>query len=308
MESELAFNEARQNKCRSNLKFFSDFDGYADFTHVPKFQLDNTSNVYTIGSCFARNIERHLKEQKIPFLSGVPNVPGEYFKIGGMDRTGYQNVYTPGSVFEMSRLIARTDENHSIVESGGLFYDLLTHGLNGQELATVKTIRKGLLNTYNKLKETQILIITLGYTEAWYYKPDKSWVNQSPAEPKLRKLAKDFSFEMLDEIKVYKLLCDAIENFKCINPNLRFIFTVSPVPLTSTFTRDHIAIANQRSKSILHCVSQRLWRTFDNVDYFPSYEFVTLSNRNLAFKEDNIHVKQEMVSKVMDRFFKSYYI
>ena len=34
---------------------------------------------------------------------------------------------------------------------------------------------------------------------------------------------------------------------------------------------------------------------------------VTLSNRNLAFEDHNIHVKQAIVSIVMDCFFDSYF-
>lgn len=307
MDASEALNNAKINKDRATSKYFKEYDGFATLTHSPKFQLTTNTKFFTIGSCFARNIEFYMNRKKIPYLSQVPLVDGEYFKMGGSARAGYQNVYTPGAVLEASRLILQDDPYVGITEVGGLNYDLLTHGLKGLEAETAQEIRDGLIETYRNLEKSDVVIITLGFIEAWYHKPSQIWVNQSPADPKLRKVADEFSFEVLDETKTLAILEEAIDNFHKINPNLKFIFTVSPVPLGSTFTEEHILVANQRSKSTLHCVAQHLWRKYDFVDYFPSYEIVSLSERKLAFEEDNIHVKGEVVSKVMDCFFKSYF-
>lgn len=307
MDASKALNNAKINKDRATSKYYKDYQGFATLTHSPKFKLSTETTFFTIGSCFARNIEFYMTRKKIPFLSQVPLVDGEHFKMGGNPRAGYQNVYTPGAVLEASRLTLRDDPNFGIAEVEGLHYDLLTHGLKGLEIDTAKEVRQGLIKTYNNLEKSDVVIITLGFIEAWYHNPSKAWVNQSPADPKLRKIAEEFSFEVLNENETLAILEEAIENFHKINPNLKFIFTVSPVPLGSTFTQEHILVANQRSKSTLHCVAQHLWRKYDFVDYFPSYEIVSLSERKLAFEDDNIHVKSEVVSKVMDCFFKSYF-
>lgn len=307
MNAQEAFDNAKSNSNRSTLKYYSSFDNFADISLTPKFFFDKKTKFFTIGSCFARNIESYFVKNNIPFLSKVPSVEGEYFKTGGAKRSGYQNVYTPASVLEVSRLVFKEDPYHSIVEHNELHYDLLTHGLVGLPKEEALTIRKGLIEAYQKLAETDVVIITLGFIEVWKYTIANAWVNQSPAEPKLRKLADDFEFFVFDEQKTYDVLVESIKNFKSINPNMKFIFTVSPVPLTSTLTRDHILIANQRSKSVLHCVAQRLHREFEEVDYFPSYEMVSLSERKYAFKDDNIHVTAEVVANVMDRFFRDYF-
>lgn len=307
MKAETALKMAKHNKFRATAKYYKTFNEFAEVDTPPKFKLSKNNTFFTIGSCFARNVENHLIKNKIPLLSKMPNVEGRLFKSGGEARTGYQNVYTPGSVLEMSRLINSNDKYHSIVENKGLHYDLLTHGLNGLSEEECKNVRDGMLESYTKIASTDVLIVTLGYIEAWYFGPAKSWVNQSPAEPKLRSIASDFEFKVLEYEKIHSMLTVAINNFKLQNPLIKFIFTVSPVPLGSTFTDDHILVANQRSKSTLHAVAQKLSREFDEVDYFPSYEMVSLSDRKYAFMEDNMHVKSSVVASVMERFFKNYF-
>jgi hypothetical protein len=304
-----ALENAKNNKYRATTKYYKTFEEFADVDFEPKFQFDSESKFFTIGSCFARNVENYLQSKKIPLLSKMDNVSADYFKSsGGQNRSGYQNVYTPGSVLEASRLCLSETSFKSIVKHEDLYYDLMTHGLKGLPQKIAYEIHEGIVNTYQKLADADALIITLGYTEAWSYKPTNMWVNQSPADPKLRKLAENFEFHILNYDMIYEILREALDNFKKINPNLKFILTVSPVPLGSTFSNDHILIANQRSKSTLHSVAQRIWKENQDVDYFPSYEMVSLSDRSFAFEGDNIHVTQKVVSKIMERFFKSYFI
>jgi len=199
MDASQALNNAKINKDRATSKYYKDYQGFATLSHSPKFKLSTETTFFTIGSCFARNIEFYMTRKKIPFLSKVPLVDGEHFKMGGSPRAGYQNVYTPGAVLEASRLILRDDPNFGITEVEGLHYDLLTHGLKGLEIETAKEIRQGLIETYENLDKSDVVIITLGFIEAWYHDPSKAWVNQSPADPKLRKIAEEFSFEVLNE-------------------------------------------------------------------------------------------------------------
>ncbi|WP_334050865.1 GSCFA domain-containing protein [Alteromonas gracilis] len=307
MNGNQALQNAKQNKNRATSKYYKTYEGIAELDFKPKFKFNKDTSFFTIGSCFARNVENYLMQKKVPLLSKMPNVSGEYFAAGGKDRSGYQNVYTPGSVLEASRLVALEDRSHAIAEVNGLYYDLITHGLKGLEEANAVAIREAMLDVYQNIKHTDVMVITLGYTEAWYYKPANAWVNQSPANPKLRALSEDFELVVFDFEKTKIIIEEALSNFRKVNANIKFVITVSPVPLGSTFTEDHILVANQRSKSTLHTVAHQLTSTFNDVDYFPSYEIVSLSNREIAFEEDNIHVRSTMVAKVMDCFFKQYF-
>jgi hypothetical protein len=68
-----------------------------------------------------------------------------------------------------------------------------------------------------------------------------------------------------------------------------------------------VIVANSVSKSILRVVADNLFRKFDFVDYFPSYEFVTMSSRRISWHTDQIHVDPKMVRHIMENFVKIYY-
>jgi len=83
---------------------------------------------------------------------------------------------------------------------------------------------------------------------------------------------------------------------------MKFVVTVSPVPLGTTFQEADIIVSNSHSKSLLRAVAEEIKRTYDYVDYFPSYEIVMNSPRDLAWREDCLHVQWPMVQHVMQNF------
>ena len=97
----------------------------------------------------------------------------------------------------------------------------------------------------------------------------------------------------------------AMDQMKVLNPNLRFILTVSPVPLTATKSGGHVMVATMESKSVLRAVAGQLSRQRPDVDYFPSYEIVNSPVTKAVFFEPNQRdVNPSGVDFVMDNFFK----
>lgn len=93
---------------------------------------------------------------------------------------------------------------------------------------------------------------------------------------------------------------------KYSNKEPRIILTVSPVPLLRTFSNRDIIVANTYSKSVLRAVADELSSKYDDVDYFPSYEMVANSPREIAWRHDQRHVTKEMVWHIMHRFKTEY--
>ncbi len=54
-----------------------------------------------------------------------------------------------------------------------------------------------------------------------------------------------------------------------INPDLRWLLTVSPVPLAATATGDHVLTATMRSKAVLRVVCDLLRDSSERIEYFP---------------------------------------
>jgi tetratricopeptide (TPR) repeat protein len=78
------------------------------------------------------------------------------------------------------------------------------------------------------------------------------------------------------------------------------ILSVSPVPFKATYSGQDAIVANTYSKSVLRAAAEEFVEAHDNVDYFPSFEMVTLSDRKAAYCDDNIHVQPAMVNRIME--------
>jgi len=89
-------------------------------------------------------------------------------------------------------------------------------------------------------------------------------------------------------------------------PDTKILITTSPVPFKATFTGDDALIANTYSKSVQRAACGAFAAAHDDVDYFPSYEIVTLTDRSRAYWTDNIHVNPEIVGFIMDTVLFAY--
>lgn len=302
-----AFDTAKKNKNRLMQQWAETRADYPSIPHNPKFKLPRNGKYFTIGSCFARNVENSLSAAGVDVLSKIDKLPGDFFEIGGDTRSGYQNVYTPGSILEAIKLSTTSTPYNAIVSSNDKAIDLLTSGLKPMSLETVKGIRDSLVGMYQKLSEADVLILTLGYNESWYHIPSESYINRTPSHISLRKNLDEFKFELLDYNSSLTLIEDAVKLIHNIAPLCKIILTVSPVPLSATFSNNDIVSANQLSKSTLRVVASAVSERHSNVDYFPSYEIITNSERSKTFLSDGIHVKSEAVDNVI-RQFKDLYL
>ena len=91
-----------------------------------------------------------------------------------------------------------------------------------------------------------------------------------------------------------------------IKPGIRIVITVSPVPLSQTFSGKDVAVANMYSKCVLRTAAEVVANACSTFDYFPSYEMVSLSPRTSAYAQDCIHVSDSIVGEVVRSFLELY--
>lgn len=91
------------------------------------------------------------------------------------------------------------------------------------------------------------------------------------------------------------------------NPNVRFILTVSPVPLNATALPRHVVVSTAYSKAVLRVAAEQVCSAWQFADYFPSYEIITAPNvRGAYFANDGRSVTEAGVEHVMRVFLKHY--
>lgn len=285
-------------------------NGIDHLRHRPKFKLDRDAPVFTIGSCFARNIEVALYKNGINCITRDCNYPGEMYELAGLgSRNGALNAYTPGSMLELLRLPLREDAMTSATLSLGddLYADMMLHGLrfvNGEEL---RHNRAQMLDTYRKLPAAKTVIITLGYTECW--KQEERFVNRAPTgNAKLMRASDGFSFINMSADQVLDHVREIVEDVtRQTEGEAKIIITVSPVPLSSTFTDMDVIVANDYSKATLLSAAVYAAQNYDNVDYYPSLQFISHMPRAEAFEPDGVHVLFPVVERVIGRFIRDYF-
>lgn len=106
--------------------------------------------------------------------------------------------------------------------------------------------------------------------------------------------------------EILQNLQDAFQMMSEINSEIKFILTVSPVPLTATNTNNHVVVATMQSKSILRAVAGQLATDNPLIDYFPSYEIINSpAFKGVFFDSNQRNVSSFGVNYVMDIFFRS---
>ena len=291
------------------------FDGYADVRPTYDGPLHEPgAAVFAMGSCFAREIEHALTRRGGNVISLDDSFRIPAFEREGEHPTGFFHRYTPDAmVQEFERafdMIEAWDPEHSLIQHVNNRYLDMNFPDVGL-LATPAAIRERRAVSaalVRKVVDADIVILTLGLTEGWLEIETGLAIN-AIAGPALVGNRDAYALRQIS----FERCVAALEKIVAIirahhrSGQFRLIVTVSPVPLTSTFTGDDVIIANMRSKSTLRAAAAAFVAGCGMADYFPSYEIVTYSDPALAWRPDRIHVNPEMVRHIIASFIDTAY-
>lgn len=105
----------------------------------------------------------------------------------------------------------------------------------------------------------------------------------------------------VDECAEY--LCRAIGRLRSVNPDVRVVFTVSPIRYAKYGFH-----GSQLSKAVLLLAANKVVRGQDMVEYFPAYEIVNDELRDYRFyREDMLHPSDQAVEYIWQRFGDTYF-
>jgi len=273
-----------------------------------KINIDKNSKIMTMGSCFAQNLTKWLIKNDFGIM--VEEADEQH---GGLFSANYGNVYTVAQALQLfHRAFGNWNANEELYQSEqGYYVDPLRPSAiaGGFETTEVALARRNLHESRVKslFLTAEVLVFTLGLTEAWIRKSDNAVLPIAPGvvAGQFSKDLYDFKNFSFEEVK--NALSELINEIYKINPHCQILLTVSPVPLAATYENKHISVASMASKSILRAVVEDVIRCFDHVDYFPSYEvFLTPGIGDGYFEYDNRHVKPAGVEHAMRLFEKHY--
>jgi hypothetical protein len=276
----------------------------------PGFKIEREDKIFAIGSCFARGVELALIDQKMDVLSKAVEFDS-FPTMNGELALGFTNKYNTFSIHDELRWAldpASEFPRESLVDLGnGIFCD--PHVNPALQLVGLEeTIRRReiMQMVTRRIAQCRVVIITLGLVEVWRDKLANVFINHMfPAlhsnYPDRYELHVTNFVENLSNLERIHALLNQFGH-----QDVQIVVTVSPVPLVATFSGEDVVIANTYSKSLLRTVAQEWAAAHKNVHYFPSYEIVLNSDRNLTWAEDMRHVKGNVVQHIMRLFVRNY--
>ncbi len=274
-----------------------------------KFRTPEKARVFTIGSCFARNIEDSLTALGYDLPTARFSVPREEYPKASRPNS-ILNKYTPPAIWQeiawsLSADSAATPQLRDL--TGSMVIDMELAGFVPIDGARARQRRREIYDLCQGLRTCDLVVITLGLIEAWYCKSTGRYIQEAPATHELMKQIDDFEFHCLDFAESYDYIRRAIDLVKHHNAGARFLITTSPIPMATTFSGDDVITANMYSKSVLRAVAGQIAQEDEAVAYFPSYESVILTKDWSVFQPDKLHVTKAFVGKIVERLSGIYF-
>jgi hypothetical protein len=275
------------------------------------FQTDDL--IVSAGSCFASNLIPWIEKEGLEYLR-TEELPSQFKDLP--ENLGYRNfsaaygnIYTARhlrQLYEQALGIRIPAEDRWHID--GMVIDPFRPGLaypaeSDVEFDLLKSSHlKAVLSAFHK---ATVFVFTLGLTEAWQSKLDGSVFPACPGTvsgvfDEEKHEFKNFSVEEITED-----LTKFIELLRESNPKVRFIITVSPVPLVATATKVHVLLASTYSKSVLRVVAEQVSSQLKDVSYFPAFEIITGPQAPFEyFEKDRRNVSEIGVAEVMGSLLK----
>jgi hypothetical protein len=237
----------------------------------------------------------------------------EHGRFGyGIYSARYGNVYTARQLLQLfDRAFGDFRPIEDIWESDGRAYDPFRPNIEPDGFASAEEMRavreSHFAATRQLFQTTDIFVFTLGLTEGWLSSLDGAVFQVCPGTTAGRFDANKHQFRNFSFQEIYTDLQRFIGRCRAVNRSMRFILTVSPVPLTATASGDHVLSATMYSKAVLRSVAGALVENDPLVDYFPSYEIITSPTAHGVFYEQNLRsVTPAGVNQVMKCFFEQH--
>lgn len=278
-----------------------------------------TDKIASAGSCFAQRIAAALQAAGYNYLCTEPGFPflpqEERTRLGyGVYSARYGNIYTALQLLQLLRRAygrfepqaplwrlpsgGYVDPFRPSVQPGGFFSETECLWDRDTHMAAVRRM----------FEESDVLIFTLGLTESWHDLADGAVFPACPGSS----LGGVFdparhAFHNFSVAEVTAHLHDFITELRAVNPRVRLLLTVSPVPLLATYEARHVLQATVYSKSVLRVAAEETVRAHHDVHYFASYEIVNATGDSAAyFGADLRDISDAAVAHVIECFHRQF--
>jgi hypothetical protein len=238
-----------------------------------------------MGSCFSEEIGNRLKSLKFDVIQNPNGI-----------------LYDPLSISDalFSYIENKPFEEKNLFQLNGLWHSWQHHSVFSRvnRESVLQKINDSRSYAHVFLKNATCLFITFGSAFNYILKNSLQNVANCHKAP-----GNSFIKNLLPVEEIRADLQSVITALEMFNPQLKIIFTVSPVK----HIKDGI-IENSRSKARLIEAAHAIAEEKENAFYFPSYEIVTDVLRDYRFfKKDLVHPNEMATDFVFEKFSESFF-
>lgn len=251
----------------------------------PPFQVSYKDRLLLLGSCFSENIGEKLTGLKFQ-----------------ADINPFGTLYNPLSIC-MAVDILKKKKNYTsedLIFSKGFYHSMDHHSRFSSvfEEDCLSVINKRIELSSKALKKTDIIFITYGTR---YVYTDKSTGKVVANCHKLPEAS--FNRFSLDVTDITEASINLISSLKEINPDIKCIFTVSPIRHWKDGAHN-----NQLSKAALLLSIDAIQKRYpSSVAYFPAYEILMDELRDYRFYADDMfHPSSLAIAYIWQRFTETF--
>lgn len=248
------------------------------------FLIDYSSKLVSFGSCFAENMGNKF----------------DYFKFSTLTNP-FGIIFNPIS---LEKIILRSIQKKYFTEKDIFFHNEVWHCYevhselsNPEKEQFITTLNQLIDATNEHIKKLTHCIITLG--TSWAYKN----IESDEIVANCHKLPqKHFVKKLLSVSEIEASLKRIVSEIQVVNPNCKFIFTISPV----RHSKDGFIENNVSKSHLITALYQFLSKTTSSI-YFPSYEIMMDELRDYRFyAEDMLHPNHTAIDYIWMKFSENY--
>ena len=279
------------------------------------FRIHPQDKVATGGSCFAQHIANRLQASGLQYYQAETPPSGmsageAHAKGFGMYSCRYGNIYTTRQLLQLfDRAFGHFKPTLDVWErEDGRFVDPFRPRIEPDGFATPEEVRadreKHLAAVREMFTTMDVFLFTFGLTESWVHREDGAVLQLAPGVAGGTFDENKYVFWNSRASEVTADYLAFVDKLKAINPDVRLIVSVSPVPIIATYMPRHALVSNSASKSTLRVACDEVVAAWPEIAYFPSYDLVSFGPNAARYYKDSLRELNGVgLSAVMRAFF-----
>jgi hypothetical protein len=253
------------------------------------FKIQHGDRISLLGSCFSDSMQSHFSRSGFDVLSNP-----------------FGTIFHPAALANSIEFSLNQSKVPRIFQRGELYFcwdsASVIYGNSETEVRSKLDVQRAVFADY--LQSAKCLLVTFG--TAWGYE----LIDENSSLPKDQLVvanchkmpATHFEKKLMSVANEWSRWQTLILALNAVNPELKIIFTVSPV----RHKKDGLIENNQSKARLIELVHRLVEST--SAYYFPAYEIVIDELRDYRFfKEDRVHPTDEAVRYVWNRFEETYF-